>query len=457
MRIKRAELFLSCYKIMNESHSRRDFLKRASVLPLAATGVLGLGEFSAGAAIKPIDRVGGSSLKVSCNAYSFAKQLGTGGKGPLSLLAFAEFCAKANFDAFDPTGYYFPGYEKNGTGVPTDQFIFELKRRAFDLGLCVSGTGIGNNFTTADKAARANDVQRIKNWIEVAAKLGAPVIRVFADTQMRAQTWQTVSNGATRDEVEKWIADDIRACADYGAKFGVIVGVQNHGDFIRTADDQIALLKRIDSPWCGAIVDTGYYRAPDPYAEMAKAAPYAVNWQVKQGTEGVENEASAPIDLIRLLKIVRASGYRGNRAAGRFPRIRLKLCRIFSPNSVTPSQPRHNPRSHAVNKFFQPSAGSETWGSFGFEPPFDRNACGGNQFIGEKSRPRHGSETWVGHLFTLKTARRSGNCDGQAARDHGRFPLQIALSLDRRHARRMPVHRPKIHGCRHRRDQHRHD
>jgi hypothetical protein len=44
---------------------------------------------------------------------------------------------------------------------------------------------------------------------------------------------------------------------------------------------------------------------------MAKAAPYAVNWQVKQSPFGVEKEAEAPIDLIRLLKIVRASGYRG--------------------------------------------------------------------------------------------------------------------------------------------------
>jgi len=113
------------------------------------------------------------------------------------------------------------------------------------------------------------------------------------------------------DEVEKWIADDIRACAEHAAKFGVIIGVQNHGDFIKTADDQIALIQRIDSPWCGAIVDTGYYRGADNYAEMAKAAPYAVNWQVKQGTEGVENEESKPTDLKRLLKIVRASNYRG--------------------------------------------------------------------------------------------------------------------------------------------------
>ena len=190
---------------MNNKFNRRDFIRGASLLPLCAAG-LGLGTVSA-QAIEPIKRVGGSSLKVSCNAYSFAKllnsQLQGRGEG-ISLFDLAEFCAKQNFDGFDVTGYYFPGYEKNGPGVPTDKYIFELKRRAFDLGLGISGTGVGNNFTVADKAARANDVQRIKNWVEVAAKLGAPVLRVFADTQMRAQTWQTVSNGATRDEVEKY-------------------------------------------------------------------------------------------------------------------------------------------------------------------------------------------------------------------------------------------------------------
>jgi sugar phosphate isomerase/epimerase len=93
--------------------------------------------------------------------------------------------------------------------------------------------------------------------VEVAAKLGAPVIRVFADTQMRAQTWKSVSNGARRDQVEEWIAANIRECADHAANFGVIIGGQNHGDFLRTADDLIKLINRVDSPWCGAIVDTG--------------------------------------------------------------------------------------------------------------------------------------------------------------------------------------------------------
>jgi sugar phosphate isomerase/epimerase len=296
---------------MNDFLSRRNFLKSTALLPVAATVGVALSPTTATAAVEPIKRVGGPMLKTSLNAYSFAKLLGTGGTGSLKLVDLAEVCAKMGFDAFDPTGYYFPGYEKNGLGVPTDKVIYVLKRRAFDLGLGISGTGIGNNFTIADQAARAVDVQRIKNWSEVAAKLGAPVIRVFADTQLRAQTWESASKGAKRDDVERWIADDIRACAEHAGKLGVIIGVQNHGDFIKTADDQISLLKRIDSPWCGAIVDTGYYKADDVYAEMAKAAPYAVNWQIKQSPYGVEKEAESPTDLQRLLKIVRASGYRG--------------------------------------------------------------------------------------------------------------------------------------------------
>lgn len=298
--------------LMNASYNRRDFLKHASLLPIAAATGLSFGaSASAFAAVEPIKRVGGPQLKVSCNAYSFGKLLGMGGKGSLSLIALAEECAKLGFDAFDPTGYYFPNYDKNGLGVPPDKFIYDLKRRAFDLGLGISGTGIGNNFTVADSAARAHDVARIMAWTEVAAKLGAPVIRVFADTQMRAENWESVSKGAKRDDVEKWIADDLRACAEHAGKFGVIIGVQNHGDFLKTASDQLSLIRRVDSPWCGAIVDTGYYRAEDPYAEMAKAAPYAVNWQIKQSPFGVEKEAEAPTDLNKLLRIVRASGYRG--------------------------------------------------------------------------------------------------------------------------------------------------
>lgn len=289
--------------------TRRQFLTTAAAAPLAASVFTGS---SSSAAIAPPKRVGGPQLKLSLNAYSFARLLNDRllGRGEgMSLAQLAEFCAQHNFDGVDITAYYFPGYRDRK--LPDDAAIFDIKRRCFELGLGISGTGTGNNFTTADKEARRKDVAWVKQSVELAAKLGAPVLRVFADTQMRAQTWETVSNGASRDEVEKWIAEDIRNCADHAAKHGVIIGVQNHGDFIKTADDLISLLRRVDSPWCGAIVDTGYFKAADPYAEIAKAAPYAVNWQIKQSPLGVDKEAEAPTDLKRLMRIIRASGYRG--------------------------------------------------------------------------------------------------------------------------------------------------
>src|ERR1035437_1728826 len=106
---------------MNKKFNRRDFIKGASLLPLCAAGI-GLGTVSA-MAIEPIKRAGGSTLKVSCNAYSFAKLLNDQllGRGAgISLFDLADFCAKQNFDGFDVTGYYLPGYEKNGPGVWTE-------------------------------------------------------------------------------------------------------------------------------------------------------------------------------------------------------------------------------------------------------------------------------------------------------------------------------------------------
>jgi sugar phosphate isomerase/epimerase len=250
----------------------------------------------------------GTPYKVSLNAYSFSKALNDfnkqRGEG-ISLMALLDFAAKNGFDGIDVTGYFFPTYP----AVPPDEYINNLKRKAFGLGLGISGTGVRNNFTTADKAERDASVKHIKEWVEVAAKLGAPVMRVFADTQMKAQTWQDVAPGKTRDDVQKYIVEALTECTAQGKKYGVIIGVQNHGDFLQTADQQLALVNAVNSEWCGPIVDTGYYKTPDPYKDIAQVAPHAVNWQIKEHPLGQESEVRT--DLIKLMKIVRASGYRG--------------------------------------------------------------------------------------------------------------------------------------------------
>ena len=283
---------------MIDQPGRRDFIRSASLWPLAAAGVAAFGRVTADAQ-QPISRTGGPRLKISLNAYSFNGALTTpakDGKPAMTLFDLLEFCARENFDGIDPTGYYFPGYPK----APPDPFVNDFKRRAFQLGIDITGTGVRNNFAQADKAKRAADVQLVKDWIEVAAKLGAPVIRVFAGAE---------SPGHSRAEVAEWMAADLKECADYGRRFGVLVGIQNHGDFLKTSAHVLEILRLVDSGWFGVIVDTGNFQTGDPYEEIGRVVPHAVNFQVKESPYG--NASPVRMDLKKLVAVIRAGGYRG--------------------------------------------------------------------------------------------------------------------------------------------------
>lgn len=233
-----------------------------------------------------------SKLKISLNAYSFNTPLRN---GSMSLDDMLEFCADTPIQAVDITGYYFPGYP----AVPKDEYIYHIKRKAFRLGLDISGTGVRTDFTNPDKQKRQADVQLVKDWIECAAKLGAPVIRIFSGTQ-ETNNW---------NEVAAYMMEDVKACIEHGRKHGVMVGIQNHNDFIKTADHVHQISKMVDSEWFGIILDTGSYKTGDPYQQIADTAKYAINWQLKENVfiNGVEQ----PADLDRIISSVKASGYQG--------------------------------------------------------------------------------------------------------------------------------------------------
>jgi sugar phosphate isomerase/epimerase len=240
----------------------------------------------------------GPKLKLSLNAWSYYVQLNQhlkGQGGGMSLLDLLEECARLDFDAVDPTGYFFPGYPK----TPERKFLNDFKRRAFQLGLDISGTGIRNDFAAPDKTKRAADVTLAKQWIESAAEMGAPVLRVFAGARPAGHTWDTAAS---------WVAEALAECAEHGQKYGVIVGVQNHGDMLSSAAEVLKLMGMVKSEWLGVIVDTGKFLTPDPYADIAKVAPHAVNWQVK---DLLDDRKGGPIDMLKLVRIIRGVNYRG--------------------------------------------------------------------------------------------------------------------------------------------------
>ena len=98
---------------------------------------------------------------------------------------------------------------------------------------------------------------------------------------------------------------DFKECAEYGRQHGVILGLQQHNDFLKTADETIRVIEAVNSPWFGDILDVGSLRANDPYKEIEKLVPYAVSWQLK---EKVGDDAT---DLARIKDIIHKVGYRG--------------------------------------------------------------------------------------------------------------------------------------------------
>lgn len=285
---------------MNPNLSRRHFVQLAALAPFAGAATL--------RAAAPTAATGRAHFTPALNIYSFSDALLANAKDPkrgIDLFGVFDFCAQHDISAIDITGYFFPGYPQ----APTDAFINRVKRRTHDLGLVISGTGVRNDFAIADAAVRAEGVAVTKRWIEVAVKLGAPTVRVFAGPQTKGNDWRAAAPGAKREEVEAWMADALRECADYGEKHGVIVAVQNHGDFLSTGPEHLSILRRVNHPWCGAMVDTGKYLTADPYADIALMVPHAVNWQIK---ETLGSSLKSPrTDFKKLARVLRDGGCRG--------------------------------------------------------------------------------------------------------------------------------------------------
>jgi sugar phosphate isomerase/epimerase len=252
------------------------------------------GAIALSASLLAVKRQPGTRVKLGLNAYSFDKPLRA---GSMTLIDVVHFCAEHRVDAVDVTGYYFPGYPK----VPSDEYIYELKKTAFLNGVTISGTGVRNDFAVSDAASRQSDVRMVKEWIEVASKLGAPVIRVFSGRQL--------PEGHTFNEVLEWMIPEFQECAAYGERHGVIVGLQQHNDFLKTADETIRVVKAVNSEWFGDILDIGSLRTNEVYAEIEKLTPYAVSWQLKElvGIGGKD----VPTDLRRVRGIIDKVGYRG--------------------------------------------------------------------------------------------------------------------------------------------------
>ena len=245
-------------------------------------------------AVEPIKRVGQPRFQLSLAAYSFRDFFKHADPARrITMLDFVDYCANQGCDAAEVTSYYFPE-------PLTNEFLLQVKQRAFLRGITLSGTAVGNRFTLPAGPELQKEIAGVKKWIDHAALMGAPHIRIFAGE----------ARGVTKEEAKRQCIQAIEETADYAGQKGIYLGLENHGGIVAEPDDLLEIVRAVRSSWVGINLDSGNFHTEDPYADLARCAPYAVNVQFKVeiSRKGGKPE---PSDLGRLVKILRESNYQG--------------------------------------------------------------------------------------------------------------------------------------------------
>lgn len=250
--------------------------------------------------IEPFKRTGAPRMRLALAGYSFREFFIHGNRKPagsgkrIDLFQFIDFCAEHHCEGAELTSYYFPP-ETN------PEYLLKLKRHAFLRGIEICGTAVGNNFALPKGEKRDAEIASVKKWIQHAATMGAPHIRIFAGAAPK---------DLSKEEAKKLCVAAVEECAAEAGKHGIFLGLENHGGIVAEPKDLVDMIREIKSPWVGINLDTGNFRTDDPYGDLELCAPYAVNVQVKAeiSRRGQKKESA---DLKRLVKMLRDVNYQG--------------------------------------------------------------------------------------------------------------------------------------------------
>lgn len=275
--------------------SRREFA--------AALGTAGLGLFLPRTrAIEAFQREGAPRLRLSLAAYSFRdyfkhashpREHAAPPEKQIDLFQFIDYAAAHGCQAVELTSYYFPDN-------PTEDFLLKVKRHAFLRGVDLSGTSVGNSFTHPAGEKREREISLVKKWIRHAALMGIPHIRVFAGG-LEGQPLEV----ARRNCIEA-----LEECLKPASEAGVFLGIENHGGIVAEADELLHIIHAVQSPWLGINLDTANFHTEDPYLDLERCAPYAVNVQLKTEIRA-RNRPKEQTDLQRVVRILRDANYQG--------------------------------------------------------------------------------------------------------------------------------------------------
>ncbi len=194
----------------------------------------------------------------------------------------------------------------------------KLKRHAFRNGIDLICLSTHQNFVSPDPKVRKQHIDHTIKCIEIADALGASSIRVNAgrwrtiedfDEFMKKRGLEPPIAGRTEDEAFEWSIDALGRCLKRAEELGVILALENHWGLSRSPEGLLRILSAFQSPFIGALMDTGNF-LEDPYEKLKAIAPKTVFVQAKT-YHGGGLWYTLDLDYNRIAAILAEAGYTG--------------------------------------------------------------------------------------------------------------------------------------------------
>jgi sugar phosphate isomerase/epimerase len=196
------------------------------------------------------------------------------------------------------------------TKANDEAYWTEFKQKCEEAGVSVGlimCDALGN-LGDADPDARKDAIENHHAWVDVAKFLGAHSIRVNADGE------------GTPEEVAANAVDGLSKLGEYGASKGINIIVENHGGISSDASWLTGVMAKVGMDNVGVLPDFGNFcieagpegciNEYDKYKGMAELMPYAKGVSAKSHSFD-ENGNELNSDFLRIMKIVKESGFKG--------------------------------------------------------------------------------------------------------------------------------------------------
>jgi sugar phosphate isomerase/epimerase len=217
-----------------------------------------------------------------------------------------DFAAKSRSFGFEGVEYvngFFKDKAKNMS------YLNEMKSRANTEGqenvlIMIDGEGA---MADSDTKKRLQAIENHYKWVEAAHFLGCHSIRV------------NLAGGIDKLEAVKASVDSLTKLSDFSKDSGINILVENHGGFSSNGEWMAEVFSQLKNNNCGTLPDFGNFcitkdkernclDAYDRYKGMNELLPFAKAVSAKS-YDFDENGNDTKIDYLRIMKMVKDSGY----------------------------------------------------------------------------------------------------------------------------------------------------